>query len=166
MTQKANASETSSKEGLRASETSLTTTQLMTPELANFAGNIHGGHILRLVDQIAYACATQYAGTYCVTVSVDRVSFKVPVRVGDLLTLHARVNFTGRSSMEIGVRIEARDLTTRTSRHTNSCFVTMVAVHEGKTVAVPPLICETETDTRRHDRSEERRVGKECKSRW
>lgn len=136
---------------------SLVTTTLMTPEMANFSGNIHGGHILRLVDQIAYACASRFSGKYCVTVSVDRVKFKVPVRVGDLLTMRARVNNVGRTSMEIGVRVEAQDLRGGKARHTNSCYVSMVAIEEDKPVAVPALVCETELDRRRQARAKLRR---------
>ncbi len=143
--------------GKVTSASSLTTSTLMTPELANFAGNVHGGHILRLVDQIAYACAAQYSGTYCVTVSFDRVTFKVPVRVGDLVTMCARVNYTGRTSLEIGVRVEARDLRGGATRHTNSCYVTMVAVQDGKPTPVPPLVCETEEDRRRNAEARLRR---------
>ncbi len=143
--------------GKSVAASSLTTTTLMTPELANFSGNIHGGHILRLVDQIAYACASQYSGRYCVTVSVDRVQFRVPVKVGDLLTMYAQVNYVGRSSMEIGVRVEAHDLRGGEVRHTNSCFLTMVAMEEGHSVPVPPLILETEDDRRRHRKARLRR---------
>ncbi|MFQ5700989.1 MAG: hotdog domain-containing protein [Acidobacteriota bacterium] len=144
-------------ESKAVASSSLVTTTLMTPEMANFSGNIHGGHILRLVDQIAYACASRYSGKYCVTVSVDRVKFKVPVRVGDLLTMRARVNHVGRTSMEIGVRVEAQDLRGGEARHTNSCYVTMVAIEDDKPVAVPALVCETERDRRRHARAKLRR---------
>jgi len=121
----------------------------MTPELGNFSGNVHGGHLLRLVDQVAYACSARFSGAYCVTVSVDRVAFKEPVRVGDLLTMKARVNRTGRTSMEVGVRVEAQDLKGGPVRHTNSCFLTMVAMEGGKPTVVPSLVCETEDDRRR-----------------
>jgi len=143
--------------GKAAASSSLTTSTLMTPDLANFAGNVHGGHILRLVDQIAYACAAQYSGIYCVTVSVDRVAFKVPVHVGDLVTMCARVNYTGRTSLEIGVRVEARDLLGGETRHTNSCYITMVALDDGKPTPVPPLICESGEDQRRNAEARLRR---------
>lgn len=135
-------------------DTQLTTTTLMTPELANFSGNIHGGHILRLVDQIAYACASNYCGKYCVTLSVDRVVFKHPVRVGDMLTMRAQVNYTGRTSMQIGVRVEAKDLRGGEERHTNSCFLTMVAMEGGKTSPVPKLTARTAEDERRWRRAQ------------
>jgi acyl-CoA hydrolase len=129
-------------------ETALSTTTLMTPELANFTGNVHGGHILRLVDQVAYACASQYAEKYCVTLSVDRVVFKVPVRVGDLVTMKAQVNYTGKTSLQVGVRVEARDLAGGPVRHTNTCFLTMVAMVDGKPSSVPPLV-PSDDDARR-----------------
>ena len=135
-------------------ETELVTTTLMTPELANFAGNVHGGHVLRLVDQVAYACASQYAGKYCVTLSVDRVMFKVPVRVGDLLTMKAKVNYTGRTSLQIGVRVEARDLKGGESRHTNTCYLTMVAMEEGHPSDVPSFIPKTSDEKRRFIRAQ------------
>ena len=135
----------------------LETAQLMTPDMANFAGNVHGGRILQLVDQIAYACAAKYAQEYCVTLSVDRVLFKSPVRVGDLLTMRAQINRVGRSSMEVGVRIEAQDLEGGEVRHTNSCFLTMVAVKDGKAVEVPRLVVETDEDRRRNADAELRR---------
>jgi PAS domain S-box-containing protein len=126
----------------------------MTPELANFAGNVHGGHILRLVDEIAYACACSYSAKYCVTLSVDRVLFKHPVRVGELLSMHAQVNYTGRTSMQVGVRVEAKDLRNGITRHTNSCFFTMVAMEDGKPSEVPTLVPRTEHDKLRWMRAE------------
>ncbi len=135
-------------------QSQLSTVTLMTPELANFAGNIHGGHILRLVDQIAYACASNYSAKYCVTLSVDRVLFKHPVHVGDLVTMYAQVNYTGRTSMQVGVRVEAKDLRQGAARHTNSCFLTMVAMDEGKPSEVPRLVPQNDEDLRRWARAE------------
>ncbi len=94
----------------------------------------------------------RYSQSYCVTVSVDRVTFKVPVRVGDLLTMRASVNYVGRTSMEIGVRVEAQDVRGGEARHTNSCYVTMVAIENGAPAPVPKLVCTTEVDRRRHAR--------------
>ncbi|HEX2732064.1 MAG TPA: hotdog domain-containing protein [Polyangiaceae bacterium] len=132
----------------------LSTVTLMTPELANFSGNVHGGHILRLVDEIAYACACNYSGKYCVTLSVDRMLFKHPVRVGELLSMHAQVNYTGRTSMQIGVRVEAKDLQRGVTRHTNSSFVTMVALEDGKPCPITPIVPRTEIDHFRWERAE------------
>ena len=84
---------------------SLSMTVLMTPDMSNFSGNVHGGLLLKYLDQVAYTCASRYAGAYAVTLSVDRVVFREPIHVGELVTFDASVNFTGRTSMEIGVRV-------------------------------------------------------------
>ncbi|MED5620594.1 acyl-CoA thioesterase [Ideonella sp. BN130291] len=118
----------------------LSMTVLMTPDTANFAGNVHGGTILKLLDQVAYACASRYAGRYVVTLSVDQVVFRSPIHVGELVTFLASVNHTGTSSMEVGVKVIAENIRTQEERHVNSCFFTMVAVDdERKPVPVPPL---------------------------
>jgi acyl-CoA hydrolase len=108
----------------------LTMTVLMTPDMANFAGNVHGGTILKLLDQVAYACASRYAGRYVVTVSVDQVMFRQPIHVGELVTFLAAVNHTGTSSMEVGIKVIAEDIRTQARRHVNSCFFSMVAVDD------------------------------------
>src|SRR5919205_721385 len=110
----------------------LTMTVLMTPDLANFSGNVHGGTILKLLDQVAYACASRYAGRYVVTLSVDQVMFRQPVHVGELVTFLASINYTGTSSMEVGVKVIAENIRTQVKRHVNSCFFTMVAVDEDR----------------------------------
>lgn len=118
----------------------LTMTVLMTPEMANFSGKVHGGAILRQLDQVAYACASRYAARYCVTLSVDQVMFRQPIMVGELVTFLASVNYTGKSSLEVGIKVVAENIRTQEVRHANSCFFTMVAVDdEGKPVPVPPL---------------------------
>src|SRR5204863_7068944 len=115
-------------------------TVLMTPDMANFAGNVHGGTILKLLDQVAYACASRYAARYVVTVSVDQVMFRQPIHVGELVNFLAAVNLTGTSSMEIGIKVVAENIRTQEKRHVNSCFFTMVAVDdERRPVSVPPL---------------------------
>lgn len=106
----------------------LSMTILMTPDMSNFAGNVHGGLLLKYLDQVAYTCATRYARNYAVTLSVDQVVFREPVHIGELVTLQASVNWTGRTSMEIGVRVTTQDLLRHVVRHTNSCYFTMVAV--------------------------------------
>jgi uncharacterized protein (TIGR00369 family) len=129
----------------------LTMTVLMTPDTANFAGNVHGGTLLKLLDQAAYACASRYAGRYVVTLSVDQVTFRQPVHVGELVTLLASVNHTGTSSMEVGIKVIAEDIRTQVARHVNSCFFTMVAVDdERKPVPVPPLRPFSPDERRRH----------------
>jgi acyl-CoA hydrolase len=129
----------------------LSMTVLMTPDTANFAGNVHGGTILKLLDQVAYACASRYAGRYVVTLSVDQVMFRQPVHVGDLVTFLAAVNLTGTSSMEVGIKVVAEDIRSQESRHVNSCFFTMVAVDDaGKPVPVTPLRPFSPEEKRRH----------------
>jgi acyl-CoA hydrolase len=129
----------------------LTMTVLMTPDMANFAGNVHGGTILKFLDQVAYACASRYAGRYVVTLSVDQVMFRQPIHVGELVTFLASVNHTGTSSMEVGIKVLAEDIRTQAMRHANSCFFTMVAVDdERKPVPVPPLRPFTPEEKRRH----------------
>lgn len=97
-------------------------TVLMTPDMANFAGNVHGGTVLRFLDQVAYACASRYSGCYVVTLSVDQVTFREPIHVGELVSFLATVNYVGTSSMEIGIKVVAENIQTQTVRHANSCF--------------------------------------------
>jgi len=132
---------------------------LMTPDTANFSGNVHGGTILKLLDQVAYACASRYAGTYVVTLSVDQVMFRQPINVGELVTFLASVNHTGSSSMEIGIKVIAENIRTQENRHVNSCFFTMVAVDDaGKPTAVSPLRPFTPEERRRHAAAEVRKA--------
>lgn len=136
----------------------LTMTVLMTPDTANFAGNVHGGTILKLLDQVAYACASRYAGRYVVTLSVDQVMFRQPIHVGELVTFLASVNHTGTSSMEVGIKVIAEQIRSKQVRHVNSCFFTMVAVDdERKPVPVPPIVPATPDEQRRHAAAELRR---------
>lgn len=129
----------------------LTMTVLMTPDTANFSGNVHGGNILKLLDQVAYACASRYANSYVVTLSVDQVTFKQPIHVGELVTFLASVNYTGTSSMEIGIKVIAEDIRKRVVRHVNSCFFTMVAVDDDhRPTRVKPLQPKTEDEKRRY----------------
>jgi acyl-CoA hydrolase len=123
---------------------------LMTPELANFSGRVHGGALLKLLDQVAYACASRYAGQYVVTLSVDQVIFREPIEVGELVSFLAAVNHTGSSSMEVGIKVLAEDIRSERVRHVNSCFFTMVAVDDsGRPVAVPTLQPADEKEHRR-----------------
>lgn len=137
----------------------LSMTVLMTPDMANFSGNVHGGALLKLLDQVAYACASRYAGAYVVTLSVDRVTFKQPIHVGELVTFLANVNYTGRTSMEVGIKVVAEDIRSQSVRHTNSCFFTMVSMgDDGKPVAMPTLQPENEEAVRRWQEAESRRA--------
>ena len=136
----------------------LTMTVLMTPDMANFAGNVHGGSILKFLDQVAYACASRYAGRYVVTLSVDQVMFLQPIHVGELVTFMVAVNHTGTSSMEVGIKVLAENIRTQALRHANSCFFTMVAVDDDrKPVAVPMLQPGTPDEQRRHAAAEVRK---------
>ena len=136
----------------------LAMTVLMTPDMANFAGNVHGGTILKFLDQVAYACASRYAGRYVVTLSVDQVMFREPIHVGELVHFLAAVNHTGTSSMEIGIKVMAENVRTQATRHANSCFFTMVAVDDArKPVAVPPYVPGTADEIRRHAAAEVRK---------
>jgi len=113
--------------------------ELMMPDTANFSGNVHGGELF-------------------VTLSVDKVLFKEPIHVGDLVTFYASVNYTGRTSMEIGIRVEAQNIRTGEVRHTNSCYFTMVAVEDGKPVPVPPLEITTERQRCRYEKAKKRKA--------
>ena len=140
----------------------------MTPDTANFSGNVHGGTILKLLDQVAYACASRYATTYVVTLSVDQVVFREPIHVGELVTFLASVNHTGNSSMEVGIKVIAENIRTQESRHVNSCFFTMVAVDEaGKSTSVPPLRPFSPDERRRYAAAEMRKeVRREIAQRY
>ena len=135
-------------------ESQITLTQLMLPSHSNFSGKIHGGFILNLMDQIAFACASKHSGHYCVTASVNKVDFLNPIEVGELITLKASVNFTGRTSMVIGVRVESENIHTGNKKHCNSSYFTMVAKDEqGNNVAVPGIVLKTKNSVRRFARS-------------
>jgi uncharacterized protein (TIGR00369 family) len=124
-----------------------TITELMIPSYANFGGKIHGGILLSLMDKVAYACASKHASTYCVTVSVDNVEFLQPVEVGELVSLHASVNYVGRTSLIVGIRVEAQNVKLGTIKHTNSSYFTMVAKgDDDKPTQVPELILETQEE--------------------
>ena len=131
---------------------------LMLPQDANNLGNVFGGVIMALVDKTAAVAAIRHARSTCVTASIDRVDFREPIHLGDLVVLKASVNFVGRTSMEVGVRVEAEDLVTGVRRHTNSCYLTFVAVDDsGCPREVPELIAETEAELRRNAAAKNRR---------
>jgi acyl-CoA hydrolase len=143
-------------------EKSLSMSVLMTPDMANFSGNVHGGSLLKLLDQVAYACAAKYCKQYVVTAALDQVFFRQQVHVGELVTFFAHVNYVGRSSMEIGVKVVAEDLRTDEKRHTTSCYFTMVALDEhGKSVEVPRLQLETETEKKLFEAAKMRKQYRE-----
>ena len=124
--------------------------ELMLPNYTNFSGKIHGGYILSLMDQIAFACASKFSGNYCVTASVDTVNFLKPIEVGELVKMKASVNYVGKSSMIIGIRVEAENIQTGIIKHCNSSYFTMVAKDSaGKSALVPGLILSNNNDVRR-----------------
>jgi len=127
-----------------------TLTELMVPAYANFGGKIHGGILLSLMDKVAYTCAAKHAGNYCVTVSVDGVNFLQPVEVGELVSLMASVNYVGRTSILLGIKVIAENVKTGTVKHTNTSYFTMVAKDENnKPTQVPGLILESREEVRR-----------------
>ena len=134
-------------------------TVLMTPDMANFSGKVHGGALLNLLDRVAFSCASRFSSRYVVTLSVDQVTFEQAINVGELVTFRAGVNFAGRTSMEVGIRVEAEDIRKGERRHTNSCYFTMVAVDdEGRPVEVPPLKVETPIERRRRRAAQARKA--------
>lgn len=136
----------------------LTMSVLITPDMANFTGVAHGGDILKLLDQVAYACASRYCGNYVVTLSVDMVLFKKPIPVGSLVTFLANVNYTGNTSMEVGIKVITEDIHKQSVSHTNTCYFTMVAVDKnGKAVKVPALELKTQEDKRRYHNGKKRK---------
>lgn len=128
------------------------------PHHVNNLGHVFGGAILSMVDRAAAVAAIRHAGTACVTVSIDRVDFREPIYAGELVTCSAQVNYVGRTSIEVGVRVEAEDLIKRTRRHTNTCYLTFVAINdEHKPVPVPRLKLETPEERQRFREGERRR---------
>ncbi len=133
--------------------------ELMMPQHANIMGNVFGGVLLAMVDRVAAVAAIRHARRPCVTVSVDKVDFREPIRVGELVTAMARVNFTGHTSMEVGVKVIAENVLTGERRHTNSCYLTYVALDDrGQPMEVPPVVPETPDEKRRYDRAAKRRA--------
>ena len=138
----------------KVSDSQISITELMLPSHSNFSGKIHGGHILNLMDQIAFACASKHSGNYCVTASVNKVDFLNPIEVGELVTLKASINYTGRTSMVVGLRVVSENIRTGETKHCNSSYFTMVAKDEnGKSTPVPGLILTSEEEVRRFARS-------------
>ncbi|WP_034922029.1 acyl-CoA thioesterase [Gillisia sp. CAL575] len=134
----------------KITESQVEISELMLPSHSNFNGKIHGGHLLSLLDQIAFACGSKHSRAYCVTASVDTVDFLKPIEIGELVTLKASVNYVGTSSMVIGIRVESENIQSGKVNHCNSSYFTMVAKDkEGKSLPVPGLILETDDDIRR-----------------
>ena len=145
-------------EGKRILESTIIMVQLMNPEDANPAGNVHGGAIMKLIDNAAGCAAARHARSNVVTASIDRLDFHNPVFVGDLVTLKASLNFVGKTSMELGVRVEAENLMTGQIRHTASAYLTFVALDSnGRPLPLSPLVLETDEEKRRNQEAKERR---------
>ena len=140
------------------SESRHETSEIMMPGHANNLGHVFGGVVLGMMDKTAAVAAIRHSRSTCVTASIDRVDFREPIHLGDLVVLKASVNYVGRTSMEIGVRVEAEDLQSGNRRHTNSCYLTFVAVdRNGRPVEVPLLQPESPDEIRRYQAAEERR---------
>ena len=126
-------------------------TVLTTPNMANFSGHVHGGAMLKLLDEVAFACASRYAHRYVVTLAVDQVVFREPMHVGELVTFLASVNYTGHTSLEVGIRTIAENIVAKTSRHVMTCYFTMVAIDDDRRpTPVPPLQVNTADERRRY----------------
>jgi uncharacterized protein (TIGR00369 family) len=133
---------------VRFSETTIT--ELMIPSYSNFGGKIHGGILLSLMDKVAYVCAAKHAGNYCVTASIDTVDFLQPVEVGELVSFIASVNYVGKTSLVVGIRVVSENIKTNTVKHTNTSYFTMVAKDDNnKPILIPGLILETRDQVRR-----------------
>lgn len=139
---------------------SLTMSVLVTPSMSNFSGVMHGGELLKMLDQVAYACATRYCGVGVVTLSVDNVLFKQPIPIGSLLTFLASVNYTGRTSCEVGIKVISENIKDKYVTHCNSCYFTMVAVENGKTVSIPQLVPKNDIEKRRFQKAKLRRENR------
>ena len=127
--------------------TPISNVRLMTPDMANFSGKVHGGAILKLLDEAAYSCAARYCQSYVITAALDQVVFKDAITVGDLVTFKCNVNYVGRTSMEIGIRVEAQNLTSKAKYHAISCYFTMVSVDEhGAPQEVPRLQLDSDAE--------------------
>ncbi len=136
---------------------SLTMNILVAPSMANFSGLMHGGELLKILDQVAYACATRYCGIGVVTMSVDNVIFRQPIPIGTLLTFLASVNYTGKTSCEVGIKVISENIKERHVTHCASCYFTMVAFKDGKTVPIPQLEPRTPNEKRRYEEAQKRR---------
>src|SRR3984885_8484538 len=139
-----------------------TITELMIPSYSNFGGKIHGGILLSLMDKVAYVCAAKHAGNYCVTASIDTVDFLQPVEVGELVSLMASVNYVGKTSLVVGIRVISENIKTNEIKHTNTSYFTMVAKDESNNlVQVPGLILESHDDVRRFIEARKRKQIKQ-----
>ena len=138
-----------------------TVAEVMMPHMANHLGNVHGGVILGMLDRVGAVSAIRHSQRICVTASVDRVDFREPIHLGELVTMYASVNYAHRTSVEVGVRVEAENLLTGERRHTNTCYLTFVALDDaGRPAPVPAVLPETEEERRRFREAEARRAAR------
>lgn len=151
------------KKNKRSLPTKIKMSMLMTPGMANFSGkNVHGGEILKILDQVAYACCAQYCKTYVVTLSTDMVIFKNPIKVGSLVEFHASINYTGNTSMEVGIKVVSVDVKTKEKIHTNKCYFTMISVDENmKPTPVPKYTPLNKKEKKRYKEAKKRRAFRE-----
>ncbi len=141
-----------------------TMTEMMMPHMANLLGNVHGGVILSLIDRVAAVAAIRHANGSCVTVAIDQVDFREPIHVSNLVIAHACVNYVGRTSLDIGVRVEAENIVTGECRHTNSCYLTFVAIDEDQRPRpVAPVVPETDQEREWYEAARERRAINEAR---
>jgi acyl-CoA hydrolase len=148
-------------EGKHVKDSSVIMAQMMIPQDANPAGNVHGGVVVKILDEAAAVVAARHARSNVVTASIDRLNFHNPVFVGDVLFFKASLNLVGKTSMEIGVRVEAEDLVTGVVRHAASAYLTYVALgRDGKPREAPPLILDTEEDRRRNLQARQRKEAR------
>ncbi|MFM7021949.1 MAG: acyl-CoA thioesterase [Flavobacteriales bacterium] len=146
-------------------ESEVLLSELMLPSNSNFRGNVHGGYVLSLMDKIAFACASKHSKHYCVTASVDTVDFLNPIGIGELLTMKASINYVGKSSMVVGIRVESENIQTGEKKHCNSSYFTMVAKDEkGMNAQVPGLILRNENEKRRFIKCAHRLEAKKLKT--
>jgi acyl-CoA hydrolase len=142
----------------KVSDSQHETSEIMMPQDANVLGHVFGGSVLSMMDKCAAVAAFRHARNACVTASIDRVDFREPIHVGDLVVMKASVNYAGRTSMEVGVRVEAEELITGHRRHTNSCYLTFVAVdRNGRPIEVPQIAPDSPDEHRRFEAAKERR---------
>lgn len=132
---------------------------LASPAMANFSGVVHGGELMKILDQVAYACATRYCGVGVVTMAVNNITFKAPIPIGSLMTFLASVNYTGKTSCEVGIKVMCEDIKKRVYTHCNSAYFTMVAIQDGKKMEIPALVPQSEEEKRRWEAALLRKQG-------
>ena len=141
----------------------LTMSILASPNMANFSGVVHGGELMKLLDQVAYACATRYCGQGVVTLSVDNLMFKHPIPIGSLITFLVSVNYVGKTSCEVGIKVVSEDIKNHFVTHCNTCYFTMVAIDTktGEKKTIPPFEPKTPLEIKRYEEALKRKKMRE-----